>query len=86
MGIGWNNAVICKRVGSPVNPPHKGLQFPKAFDQTTATCLGVIQSRGPAPFDTKEQGSSHKIGKGARSRQMIILEQGAPKMIKRNMD
>ena len=33
-----------------------------------------------------EQGASRKIAKGALSRHMIILEQGAPNMIKRSME
>ena len=33
-----------------------------------------------------EQGASHKIGKGAGSRQIIILEQRAPKILKRSME
>ena len=38
-----------------------------------------------AHFDTLERGVRHKMGKGAGSRQMIILEQEAPKMTKRSM-
>ncbi len=41
-----------------------------------------LATRLQAPFDTKEQGACHKIGKGAGNKQMIILEQGACKMIK----
>ena len=49
-------------------------------------CYGQSWNREQAIFDTKGQRASHKIGKGAGSRQMIILEQGAPKMIKRSME
>ena len=51
----------------------KGSQFPTEASEQT------FQSRW-ALFDTKEQGASHKIGKGPGSRHMIILEQEAPKM------
>ena len=34
----------------------------------------------------RSKGASHKIGKGAGSRQIIILEQGAPKILKRSME
>ena len=39
-----------------------------------------------ALFDTKEQGVSHKIGKGAGSRELVILEQGGPNFLKRSME
>ena len=35
---------------------------------------------------SKEQGASLKIQKGTGSRQMVILEQGAQKMLKRSME
>ena len=52
-------------------------------------CRILLVGRGGRQRDmghTKEQGASCKIGKGAGSRQMIVLEQGAAKMIKRSME
>ncbi len=53
---------------------------------TSAMPSGELPLGEPAQFDTKEQGPRCKIGKGAGSRQMIILEQGAPEMTKRSME
>ena len=48
--------------------------------------LGLSWSREHALFGTKEQGASPKIEKEAGSRQMVILEQGEQKMLKRSME
>ncbi len=40
----------------------------------------------PSVFCTQEQGAIHKIVQGARSSQIIILEQGAHKIVKRSME
>ncbi len=49
----------------------------------------VIMTKIPRPvlaWVIPEQGASHEIVKGAGRRQIMILEQGAPKIIKRSIE
>ncbi len=47
--------------------------------QSNPVCMPYLKQR------SKKQGASHEISKGAGSRQMIILEQVAQKIIKSSM-